>query len=74
MGLQRAGNSARPALFDPALRFDGFVGGGDAVEADAGLLLVVLAHVAHLRLEIHGHAAEGPWFLLDGYKLGAIHR
>ena len=30
-----------PALFDAALFFDGFVGGGDAVEALAGLLLVV---------------------------------
>ena len=37
----------RPTLFDAPLFFDGFVGGGDAVEALAGLLLLVLAHVAH---------------------------
>ena len=42
----------RPALFDAALFFDGLVGGGDAVEALAGLLLVVLAHVAHLGVEL----------------------
>ena len=43
-----------PALFDAALFFDGLVGGGDAVEALAGLLLVVLAHVAHLGVELDG--------------------
>ena len=33
----------------PPLVFDGLVGGGDAVEAGAGLLLVVASHVAHRR-------------------------
>ena len=53
----------RPALLDAALFFDGFVGVGNAVEPDAGLLLVVGAHVAHfVGVELDGHAAEG---LLD---------
>ena len=60
---------------DAALFFDGLVGGGDAVEAGTGLFLVFGAHVAHLvGVELDGHTAEGPWFLLDVYKLGAIHR
>ena len=48
---------------DAALFFDGLVGGGDAVEAGAGLLLVFGAHVADfVGVELDGHAAEG---LLD---------
>ena len=54
---------------DPSLLSGSLVGGGDAVEADAGLLLVVLAHVADLGVELGGHAQEGLLDLAaDGFK------
>jgi len=45
---QRHGELDDPSL-NPALLFDGLVGGGNAVEADAGLLHLVVSRVADRR-------------------------
>ncbi len=47
--LVHSAHSGDGFSLDPPLVFDGFVGVGNAVEADAGLLLVVASHVAHRR-------------------------
>jgi len=47
--LVHSAHSGDGLSLHPPLVFDGFVGVGNAVEADAGLLLVVASHVAHRR-------------------------